>query len=265
MGIQYLSASQMAMYGRCGEQYRRRYMEGEIRPPGISLLVGSGVHGGIETNFTQKIDSHSDLAPSVVQDAAVARLEERLEKDGCELNEEEQSKGKDAVIGEATDVTATLAYKHASEVAPAYQPIAVEKRIEMPVPKLGIELVGYIDLADDQQRIVDFKTSGKSMPNGAADTSIQLGIYSLLYASEFGKLPSETRLEVLTKAKTPKRQMLSSVKGPSDLDVLARRIQQTVKGIEAGIFQPAEPDSWACSERFCGYASTCPFFMKRES
>ena len=40
----YLSPSQMGMYCRCGEQYRRRYIEKEIIPPGFALIKGGSVH-----------------------------------------------------------------------------------------------------------------------------------------------------------------------------------------------------------------------------
>jgi hypothetical protein len=48
------------MFQRCGEQYRRRYLENEIIPPGISARIGSGVHKAAEINFRAKIQTGED-------------------------------------------------------------------------------------------------------------------------------------------------------------------------------------------------------------
>jgi hypothetical protein len=29
------------------------------------------------------------------------------------------------------------------------------------------------------------------------------------------------------------------------------------------VFMPVEPTHWACSERFCGYALSCRYFVKK--
>lgn len=42
--FKYLSVSQLDTFTRCGEQFRRRFMEGECIPPGIAARIGSGVH-----------------------------------------------------------------------------------------------------------------------------------------------------------------------------------------------------------------------------
>jgi len=36
-------------------------------------------------------------------------------------------------------------------------------------------------------------------------------------------------------------------------------VESVLNGINAGIFLPAAPGSWACSERFCGYWHSCPY------
>ena len=64
------SYSQMAMYERCGIQYRKRYVENRIAPPGVSMIRGRGAHKGREANLTQKKDSGEDLPLSDVLDAA---------------------------------------------------------------------------------------------------------------------------------------------------------------------------------------------------
>ena len=74
----HLSATQLTMYWRCPEQYRRRYLEGETIPPAIALIQGGAFHVGCETNFKQKVGTHEDLPASQIADVAVASFDDRL-------------------------------------------------------------------------------------------------------------------------------------------------------------------------------------------
>ena len=40
---------------RCGEQFRRRYIEGERIPPGVAAGRGTGVHNANDVNLSQKV------------------------------------------------------------------------------------------------------------------------------------------------------------------------------------------------------------------
>lgn len=256
---EHISNSQISLFTRCPEAWRRRYVEGDKIPPGIALLIGTGVHVGIETNFNQKIESHSDITPSQLRDAAVAGFESRLAEEGVQLTKNEQSIGEQGVIGGAIDVTADLATVHAVQVAPEYQPTMVEKRVELDLPKIGKTLVGVIDVADDKDRVTDFKTTGRTPSQDDANRSTQLTIYSVLHKHETGRPASEARLEVLTKTKKSQRKLFKTHRDMADFNALAARINAIVQSIEAGIFPPTEPGNWYCHPKWCGYFNTCPY------
>ena len=55
---------------RCGEQFRRRYIEGERVPPGVAAGRGTGVHKANEVNLNQKVITGTDLKLSDLKDAA---------------------------------------------------------------------------------------------------------------------------------------------------------------------------------------------------
>jgi len=253
------SSSQIGMYSRCGEQYRRCYIEGERIPPGISLLVGSGVHTGAETNFTQKIESHEDLPGDDIVDAAVAGFKARVAGDGYQLSDDEAGQGAKKVLGAAVDQTAALAACHAEEQAPDYQPVAVEHKALIVLPKASRDILGYMDLVDDKKRVIDLKTAAKKLPKGDADKSFQLTVYAAAYHVEHGEPPAEVRLDVVTKTKTPARQVLSSTRDRKDYETLIKRVNATIHAIDAGVFVPASPGDWCCSPRWCGYWATCPY------
>ena len=98
----HLSPSSLEMYAKCGEQFRRRYIEGDKIPPGVSMLRGTGVHAGVEANMRQKIDTYRDLPVSDVVDAAVAKFDLEL-AGGYSLSPDETSRGATIVIGESRD------------------------------------------------------------------------------------------------------------------------------------------------------------------
>lgn len=247
----YLSPSQIDMYLRCGESYRRRYIEGERIPPGVAMLQGTGVHAGAEVNFRQKVDTHSDLPFRDIVDAAVDGFDRSL-LGGYVIDPEGPAPD------EARDQVATLAMLYADEVAPEYQPVHVEQAVKIELPG-AYDMLGVIDLADDHGRVVDIKTTGKAKSQNECDTSAQLTFYAAAHRVLTGELASEVRLEVLVKTKRPKRVMLASTRGQEHFVSLANKINAVSAGIQAGVFLPAEPGSWMCSPKFCGYYHTCPF------
>lgn len=254
----YFSPTQLEMYAKCGEQYRRRYIENEIIPPGIAAVAGRGVHGGIATNFRQKIETRVDLPVVDVVDAAVEQFKAELQG-AYELTPEEQAQGRDNVIGAATDTVASLAELHAREVAPEYQPVFVEQpvRLELPGPR---DLYGIIDLADERKLVVDHKTAAKSKSQADVDNSVQLTVYAAFHKALTGELPAAVRLETLVKSKKqPKRQVLESTRNSADFTALANRINAVSAGVAAGVFQPAPTGAWWCGARWCGYWDTCKF------
>ena len=256
----HISATQLGMYWRCPAQYERRYINGERVPPGIAAILGRGVHGGAEHNGRQKIESHEDLPAPQIVEAAVAAFEASVAGDGFSLTPEEAERGPQVVEGEAKDKTAQLAAIYAEEQAPDYQPIEVEHTTRIVFPNATHDLLGITDLRDDKKRVVDYKTAAKKPSAGAADTSVQLTIYSAAYQVDHGEPPGGVRLDVLTKTKTPKRHVVETTRTRADYQVLANRVNATLDAIAKGSFPPADPESWMCSVKWCGYARTCPFY-----
>lgn len=254
------SASQLAAYTKCPEAYRRRYLEHERIPPGIALLKGSGVHTGAETNMRQKVDTFRDLPVSDIIDAAVAGFDGRAQEEGVSLDDIESSRGPDVVLGEARDDVAELAAVHANQQAPEYQPVIVEREVTIELPGCSRDLKGVVDMADTQQRIVDFKTTKRRKQEDEAHRSVQLTVYASAYRAVTGEAPSGVLLDVLVQTKTKtSRQVLDSTRTIDDFNALAHRINAVQAAIDAGHFPPASPDAWWCAPKWCGFHSTCPF------
>jgi hypothetical protein len=255
----HLSASQLESYCRCPEAYRRRYLDGDIIPPGIAILKGIAFHRGAEVNMRQKLETRKDLPVTEIVDAAQAAFDESLHGSYV-LSPDEQARGPEAVIGEAIDDALGMVIVHAKQQAPDYQPIFVEELVRIELPTSPRDLLGIIDLADDKGRVVDFKTAGKKKSQGDADDSVQLTVYAAAYHARTGAPPTEVRLDSVVKTKTKtERQVMASDRGVNDFSALANRINAVNHGIEAGSFPPATPGAWWCGPKWCGYWETCPY------
>lgn len=254
----YFSPSRIDMTCRCGEQARRVYEEGERLPPGVAAMQGTAVHDGAAVNFRQKVETHQDLPRNDIVEAAVAKFES--ESAGMYvLTADEASRGVSAVLGDAKDQVASMAELLADEIAPDYQPVLVEQTVRIILPDATHDLLGILDLADDQNRVIDFKTSGKRKTQAEADQSVQLTFYGAGHRVIRGTLPDELRLEVMVKKATPERQIVRTHRGPEDFRALANRVNSVLKTVKTGLYTPAPPGSWYCSAKWCGFWSTCKF------
>lgn len=265
----YLSNSQLQMYEKCGEMYRRRYIMKEIIPPGFRMLKGTGVHGGAKINFTQKIESHVDMPVKDIIDASVSEFDMALQKGSVLLTSEEEAVGKSKVEGQVRDSIAAVSSVYALEVAPLYQPVLVEKKHKIELVHSTHDLVAVMDLADDKKRVIDLKVTGKKKSQNDVDVDEQLTFYALIHLGVTGELPSAVMFENIvdrTSAKTLKRtterNSVSSTRSADDCRSLVHRINTMIHGLDKGVFIPANATSWWCNEKWCGYAHTCPYYIK---
>jgi hypothetical protein len=259
----HISPSQIMMFTRCGEQYRRRYIERDVIAPGIAQVKGTAIHKGADLNFRQKIDSKVDLKPGDVVDFAVATFEGQVNNEGLHLSVEEEGRGKIVVVGEAKDSTAKMAGAFISSVAPKYQPVAVEEDVFVELESSPVNLRGILDMRTDAKQIMELKTSAKAWNQEQVDRSGQLTFYSMLYRSKTGEDPNGIVLENIIASKSKagedrlRTETFPTVRGMDDYQRMIARLNAVVEAINKGIFPPAFEGWWGCSPRFCGYWNTC--------
>jgi len=253
----YLSFSQVSMFLRCGKSYEFRYLENKKIPPGIAMIKGSSVHGGIEFNSIQKIQSRIDLPKSDIVDAAVTAFNTQITEE-IQLSDDERGIGKKEIIGRAKDSVVTISELYVDSVAPTIQPIEVEKTIMIDIPD-SQPIMAVLDCIDEKHVVHDYKVTGKSKNQNEADTSLQLSVYAMAHKELYGTLPKKLVLDTMVELKTPKYQAIETTRD-EDCYVKIYRISQAVqKAIAAGIFLPPAEGSWNCSSRFCGYYDICEF------
>jgi hypothetical protein len=256
-----ITQSMLGMFLRCAHQFERRYLRGEIIPPGIAARRGSATHKAAQMNNEQKLHTREDLPLGDLQDAARDHYVKLIQEEGVFIPKE-QLAAKDQLLAGGLDAAVRLTQLYREALAPAIQPALVEEKLTMDVG-LDLPLQGTIDVLTQNHWLPDLKTADKSKNAGEADHSLQLTWYAGLVAQHTGKWPERLSLEILVNTKEPKLQSLPTTRGPDDWNNLLLRIQLMLAQIHAGLFPPCDPNAWICSPQWCGYFGTCKYALKR--
>ncbi len=251
----HLSYTQLNMLLRCGEQYRRRYLEGEKVPPGSAGALGKSFHLAQEFNYRQKITTKQDLPVKEVKDTFSDSFD--IESKNVLWTPEEAQAGIAKVKGELKDDGIRLVETYHQEVASSTQPESCEESVTVPLDNFPYDLKCVIDLVDDKRIIHDSKTRGKSPVADEADKSIQLTAYALAYRVSRQKPEKGLQLDVAVRTKTPKIVTLPTKRTNEQIGRLLETMTRAAMAIQHGIFLPAPEGAWYCSPKYCGYYGTC--------
>ena len=260
--IKHISPSSVDTFFRCAEQWRRRYIDNDKRPPGIAAHIGSGVHGAAEHNHKQKIQTRKDESLSVLQDAARDSFLKRFDE-GVHVAPDER-KGQDQLKSEGIDAATKLTGVYREQAAPQIWPSLVEQFVYLDVDQLPIPILGILDLATEDGAVLDLKTTSRKWTQAQADSNTAMSVYPMLYQQQTGEIPTRLGFEVFVNTKSPQHQQLQVVKDQEDFDLFVKRASIMIEMVELGVFPPAQAGSWVCSHRFCGYWWECPHISRRQ-
>lgn len=257
MKLDHISHSQLNMLLRCGEQYRRRYLLGEIMPPSGAMVLGSCGHKAEEKNFKQKIESKSDIPLEEVKEEFSSVWEEK--KYEIEWKEEDlDGKSVKQVEASEKDRGISLVDVFHREQAPSIQPAFVEEKFEVNFEGGYPKLIGFLDNITDEELILDYKFSKKSPIKDDILNDSQITAYDFGYRAKFGKKPKGMKKIWSVSTKVPKTVMQTTVpRGDSQISRFMQRLEKAMEAIEKEIFLPAAPGAWCCSQKWCGYYLTC--------
>jgi len=254
--IDELHVSEMKMYFKCGYAFKRRYIDGIIRPPAMVLILGSAVHTGVEKNLINKIENKKELPIGDVLDATNDSFKAEM-LNGVSISNDEKLAGVTSTKRAALKMALGLAELHHAEIAPKIEPIAVEKSFILKAK--GFNIGGKIDVVEDGA-LRDTKTAKKSPIESQLNSDMQPTVYSMAHYLDTGSIP-EFKYDHLIKTKTPKQKTtVLKKKTKEDFSALLARFTLARDMIKKGIFMPAEPAScWWCSSGWCSYFDDCPY------
>lgn len=261
------SNSALTTLQQCGEKFRRRYIEREYTPSSPAAIAGGTVHKVARVSLLRKMD-HQEL-PSIEETKDTAATEfDRSWRSGVQLTDDEAGEGIANVEARSKDFAVDLSAFHVGRVAPAINPIGIERKIEVRPKDSDIVINGVIDLIDqtpEGEVIRDLKTTKKSPNKDAAEKSGQLTMYALIRKAEVGTLPASLTLDYLirTPARAEKSHVaLNTTRDEEDLGVLVNRINAGVAAVQRGVFTPTNPENWWCSRNFCEFYGTCVYVRR---
>lgn len=262
-----LHQSHLAMLSRCGEQFRRVYIEGHREPPGVARLIGAVTHQAIKENLQFKIEGKT-LSSADVSDLARASFDSIWNEAPLTFTQAEIAEGPDRIKGQAIDTSVALVVAHHRELVPIITPAAggLERPWVIRCDGYPYDLAGTIDI-DEGSRIRDTKTRNKNPGQKEADTSDQLTIYAMVKKIVDGVDIESVILDCLVKGDEARVYSYQSTRGMSDFVVAKNRFERAVEVIEKEAFTPASQSDWWCSARFCGFAAdgSCPFYRGKKA
>jgi len=251
----YLSPSQINMWLRCGQQYSFRYVDGKKCPPAVAMEEGSTYHATLELNNNHKIKQHEDLNVKRLFVKFADTFSDR--KKNIKDWEEETP---DTIIKRGK----MLLPMYLKRFAPFYQPKTTERLFVLQLGTIPIHCVldttGRLHLpqmVNPKSSVVDYKTVGKRQSQATLDSDIQLSAYGMVAKSELQMENPEVGFCDLIKTKIPQVSYLSSPITSERLRWFKKIAFNVAEMISKGCFPLAKPDSWCCSNRFCGFWNEC--------
>lgn len=258
--VRHLSPSSIDTWVTCPQRWYFRYVRKIKTPPSGAMHLGTSFHAAVEANHAQKITTREDLPLGVLEDRYSVAFEHP--EDDVDWTGEKKS--------DAKDHGAAMVRSYHKQVAPTLQPTLVEQAVLVPLQTAAGEslppLKMVLDLVDDAKVIKDFKTTSKQPDPDAANASGQLTAYDVAHRSAFGTPSAGQELIHLRRPlKTkPFAEVFRQPTSRSDEQVrnYLKHVQavgiQIAVAVQTGLFPMADPNSWACSEKFCGYFRVCP-------
>lgn len=274
-----LHQSGLALFGRCGEAFRRRYVVGETHPPREYLIVGRGADRAIEHDLRNKIKTGKLLSAATIEQIAVDVVERDFMGD-VDLNGEYVSKGtaREYAMRRAIDMSL---FSHRNLTPTIHHPKAVQVPwsirldgilAQRGLPGMKIDFVGTPDVhewlfqfSDDEPSgiaIRDVKTSRRSPSEDACDSRhwIQLTSYALGMKVMENRWPDRVQVDYLVQLKKGiEHKSVMGLRTDYDAAGVFNRLENLAWHMKAGVYAPAPRDHWMCSHKWCPFYDSCPY------
>jgi hypothetical protein len=274
-----LHATGLNLFARCGEAFRKRYLDGKISPPPAYMIVGRGVDGAFSADLSNKLKRGALLGVGEIRDIATGVVEKDFTE---EIDLRDSGLPKMSARALAVDRAVKFSVWAHDNLAPTIFPKSLQRAWSIRLDKflhergvkgVKIDFVGSMDVEDwvydfgprDETAdtgIRDLKTSARSPSSDAADGKhfIQLTSYALGKRVLDGKLPARVQVDYLVDLKRgTEHRPIVGTRDDYDLAALFNRIHVTAQALKTGSFLPAPRDHWCCSLKYCGYYQTCPY------
>lgn len=278
--VGHLSVSSMALWMKCQERWRRRYVLNEFEPVSPAAMLGSAIGGAERDSWGAQIESGAPLGEREVLDAFsdgwALQVERATDTGGIGADDDDENAPARAVhhgrreLARVKDSGARVLPLYHRTVAPTVKPIAVERKFTVYPADVDWTFEGYLDV-ETEDVIPDLKA--RSRTKGVvsrAEARGELQPTGYLYARRAEGNPA-SRFEFHSLV----RQLRGGTPRPADvavteahrteaeLDTFGRLLYivaaQIAFAYEYDVWTPAPRGAWWCSEAWCGFWRACPF------
>ena len=245
----HLSVSQINLYLACPLKYRFIYVDEIPRPFKPSgLAFGSAIHSTIEWLHKKRLSginpSSKELIDIFQADWSALKLDNISFKDG---EDEPFLLTKGNKMLEFYYHNFPLNHIKAAEL-PFRIPLANLETGEV----LDLPFEGIIDLIEENDTVVELKTSARSLDIKTLSQNLQLSAYGYAYLYIYKRNPN-LRLDNLVKSKNVRLEQSQIMRDEKDYVKLFHIAKEVLKGIQPGYFCPNH--SWMCND--CEYYQMC--------
>ena len=250
MELEYIRSSQLGTYLECSAKFLFANILKIETPSKPALAFGSAIHKTLEQNFSQKIKTRQDL-PVEYSVALFSDTLDELIKDveKADLtNYDSERSLKDAGV--------ELVKKYFKEFAYRIFPKLVETTIQVKLAGYPYGLSGTVDLLDEDNVLIDHKTSAKIPKEITQNYRLQLGgAYAVLMEAKLDEKVRYARLDYLVRKGLTSTRIIP-IEVQTDTEYFLVLFEAISKGIEQGVFY-ANRTHYLCSKKYCKYWQAC--------
>jgi RecB family exonuclease len=253
--LMYLSVSSLALFWRCPERWRRRYLERQREPQTGAMVVGKAVGAVITAHYAARMAGER-LSVADCDDLVVAEFEECAARPLTDFGQEDPS--------ELREQSREALRAYLAELAPSVRPVSVERRFELRFDGVEWSIVGYLDVEDESGDTIDVKVGAKHVSEARAERDPQATLYALARRAE-GLPTGRFLFHSIRRGPIRSGERCLVVPAPrtaAALTAMEARIAQTARQIgrcaETGNWPLSTPDGWWCSPGQCRFWSSCP-------
>lgn len=252
--------SSVDTFFNCSYQWAKTFLEGLPSIPGNRAAIGTAIHRGAETLWTESIKKGTKvLNVTAATDAAVEEFE-KLDKDGLQYDTDENAKTsiKEVVAGTQTFIDDIAVFTPL--------PIAVEERFTLDISDHPIvkAISGTVDYRN-HDTISDLKTSKRKATTSNYTT--QQSIYRVLANENDANIKYNNIQNVVLKT-VPEGQVLPIEVNEPQARHMLNSMLDTLELAHTGrvaleVLFRGNPKYYLCDKKYCAHYNTCPFVVGR--
>lgn len=253
--MDHLSSSQITLYLQCGLKYKYQYVDllpRAFRPS--ALAFGSVLHSALQYFHEEQMKGKTVSLDLVYRIFDADWYSQKLSAK-IRFKEGEQEialihLGKEFLGMYLKEKLGSTKGCEIPFTVPLFNPDTGED--------LGITLQGYLDRVEEDDTIVEYKTSAQTLGADDLDSRLQFTAYSYAYQILHHKAPKSIKVVNFVKGKKPKLVISETKRSKADYKGFLLTATQVYYGIKSNLFLP-RTGFW-CKE--CEYADRCPMWNR---